>query len=577
MANQLPAPEGPTIGVKPHVQPWEVIAWTPAQLTRMYADWSIYLSRHQRLRHGLHCVNAALNFDPVNTKALMRRSQIQRKMGRASEALKDCSWAEALLKEQEPPVSKSHVSLEVCDALYESNRLEDTKIKLHDHLRLCGYAQGVPLVNRLNVVDENFHDTLSEDTTLAVQRLINRMLISLAKEPKEIKGDCDVVSIIEKEEIILSPLEIARRKRHYKIYNQTYLNKCWKDVEFLKKLRNDQKVPPIHTKRSSNYLRQLLNSNYQRVRNMTKMLHTRCPMYAQHQQKYPNEAFWTKQREENLYRIQYQTRRNMFKILRSIRQLIRVGDLRKLSDFIEEVMGDYTTIKTHRVMPWKFEFINEVYNYLGLARLNEFKIPTNMSILQGKQRLLTLFRLPVEKNIELQIKKTNRPESVYQASSDTTDPKTEKFKLVSLARYEKRMLFAEYHIERAYLLHELAQCHLDNNSFDAACSLARKALEEATRCRSVVWSFLSLMVICKAHAILGKIEREKDLLSDAFKLAKRMKNMELCLFIDICIKVNAEEMELKRLVSTDIVNRRHRYRQVLSELGSAERYQSYKQ
>lgn len=51
-------------------------------------------------------------------------------------------------------------------------------------------------------------------------------------------------------------------------------------------------------------------------------------MYAQHQQKYPNEAFWTKQREENLYRIQYQTRRNMFKILRSIRQLIRVGDLR---------------------------------------------------------------------------------------------------------------------------------------------------------------------------------------------------------------------------------------------------------
>lgn len=102
----------------------------------------------------------------------------------------------------------------------------------------------------------------------------------------------------------------------------------------------------------------------------------------------------------------------------------------KLSEFIEEVMGDYTTIKTHRVMPWKFEFINEVYNYLGLARLNEFKIPNNMSILQGKQRLLTLFRLPAEKTLELQIKKTDRPESVYQASSDLTDPKTEKFKLV---------------------------------------------------------------------------------------------------------------------------------------------------
>jgi len=50
-------------------------------------------------------------------------------------------------------------------------------------------------------------------------------------------------------------------------------------------------------------------------------------MYALHQQKYPNEAFYNKHREENLYRIQYQTRRNMFKILRSIRLLIRVGEL----------------------------------------------------------------------------------------------------------------------------------------------------------------------------------------------------------------------------------------------------------
>lgn len=57
------------------------------------------------------------------------------------------------------------------------------------------------------------------------------------------------------------------------------------------------------------------------------MLHTRCPMYALHQQKYPNETFYTKQKEENLYRIQNQTRRNMFKILRSIRQLIQAGEL----------------------------------------------------------------------------------------------------------------------------------------------------------------------------------------------------------------------------------------------------------
>lgn len=66
------------------------------------------------------------------------------------------------------------------------------------------------LYNFMFKVDENFHDTLSEDTTLAVQRLINRMLISLAKEPKEIKGDCDVVSIIEKEVTVFSRSAIPK-------------------------------------------------------------------------------------------------------------------------------------------------------------------------------------------------------------------------------------------------------------------------------------------------------------------------------------------------------------------------------
>lgn len=68
--------------------------------------------------------------------------------------------------------------------------------------------------------------------------------------------------------------------------------------------------------------------------------------------------------------------------------------LQKLTTYVEDVMGNYVTIKTNRIMPWKFEFINEVYNYLGLARINEFKIPADTTLLTGKQRLLTLFKIP---------------------------------------------------------------------------------------------------------------------------------------------------------------------------------------
>lgn len=143
------------------------------------------------------------------------------------------------------------------------------------------------------------------------------------------------------------------------------------------------------------------------------MLHTRFPMYCHNITKYPNKELKAKNQQENLFRLQYQTRRNMFQILRNIRNLIQakkltVGSLiitynilseiicssQKLSTYVEDVMGNYVTIKTNRIMPWKFEFINEVYNYLGLARINEFKIPADANLLTGKQRLLTLFKIP---------------------------------------------------------------------------------------------------------------------------------------------------------------------------------------
>jgi len=61
---------------------------------------------------------------------------------------------------------------------------------------------------------------------------------------------------------------------------------------------------------------------------------------------------------------------------------------------------------------------------------------------------------------------------------------------------------------------------------------------------------LSALVACKAHAILGKVEKQKEMLTEAFKMAKKLKNIDLCLFIDICLKVNGEEIELKRQLIT---------------------------
>lgn len=69
----------------------------------------------------------------------------------------------------------------------------------------------------------------------------------------------------------------------------------------------------------------------------------------------------------------------------------------KLSEYVESVMGDYVILKTHRVMPWKFEYINEVYNTLALAYTDTFTVAENLLEIKEQDRLLVLLRMPTDK------------------------------------------------------------------------------------------------------------------------------------------------------------------------------------
>lgn len=60
-------------------------------------------------------------------------------------------------------------------------------------------------------------------------------------------------------------------------------------------------------------------------------------------------------------------------------------------------MGDYVVLKTHRVMPWKFEFINEIYNTLALAHADGYQLMDDILESHGKERLLRLLRMPTDK------------------------------------------------------------------------------------------------------------------------------------------------------------------------------------
>lgn len=126
---------------------------------------------------------------------------------------------------------------------------------------------------------------------------------------------------------MLSPREVARRRRAFKIFNQIYFNKSWIDVLFLKHLRENKNLLLPQSKESTPILRQLCSTKYDVVKKFLKMLQARSPLYTEQVRKCPNNRVGEKHRENHLNRVQYQTRRTMLSQLRAIRCLREEGDI----------------------------------------------------------------------------------------------------------------------------------------------------------------------------------------------------------------------------------------------------------
>ncbi|XP_030375442.1 uncharacterized protein LOC115624752 [Scaptodrosophila lebanonensis] len=533
--------------------PWMKIEWPPEVEQGIYKDWGAYYSRRRRENFAMYYYDKALNLAPGDFVTLYHRSQSKRKTAQTEGALNDSYEAKKIV--QGFNIENAPINLEICDALYELNQFENAKAELHDNMRLFTGNKTKAFEKRLIVVDENIKDTcgeglspfISENEKLIfhVKELLNAQSIvdsrPLWKILKE-QGKCDVLSIPDIEEELLSPLEVARRKRCFDVFNQVYMDKSWIDVLFLRNLRKNPNLLLEQCKNSKDYLSALTTKQYDVVMKFLKMLQARCPLYYVRYIKYKNKRMLTKFREDYLFRIQYQTRRNMISVLRSIRHLRETKNVARLSKYVEEVMGDYVVLKTHRIMPWKFEFMNEVYNTLALALVEQYKVPKHFKQSE-RNALLKVLRLPTDKSKDF-LTFVFGDRSTHQ-EPDLVDPSMIKSRHM-ITRLEKRMAFANYSIERCYLLHQIGSTHLKTNRFDECCFAARKAIEESKNCNSYLWNFLSHILITKAHAALHKVERTKEVLAKAHEIALKLGSLRIVHFVEMCIACNEEEYIMKK-------------------------------
>ncbi|XP_067639680.1 outer dynein arm-docking complex subunit 4-like [Eurosta solidaginis] len=552
------------------ILPWEKIAWSDEHVQLIYRDWGLFYTHKQQLDIAANYYDKSLELKEDDARALYFRSQCKRSIAQTQGALEDGLAAGAIDTNSAP------INLEICDALYELNQFENCKVELHDNTRKFYGKKVSAFMDRLIVVNENFNDSIGETLgpfILRNEKIFAKVLEQLEREkfvdPRPLwkvlreQGKCDVLSILEKEEVLLSPREIARRERAFKVFNQIYYNKSWIDVLFLKSLRENLNLLLPQCKVSTPLLRHLTSTKYVVLKKFLKMLQARSPLYNEHMRKCPDKKVWEKHRQAHLNHIQYQTRRNMLTILRTIRHLRERGKIDKLSKYVEEVMGDYVVLKTHRVMPWKFEFLNEVYNTLALAYTDRYLQPLDAAAERDhKHRLLRLLRIPSDKNKDRAITFVFGDKSTYQ-EPDATDYTMIAYKKY-LNRLEKRIYFSKYSIEKCYLLHEIARSHLDQNRFDECCSVARKAIEESKNCNSNIWRFLSTLLICKSHAVLHKVERAKEILDEAYGVAKILNSPELTSFIDSCRQMNEAELSLKKRTQSSDSMRRRRSKMSLS-------------
>lgn len=384
------------------LEPWEKILWSDEYLQIIYREWANNFMRKQKRSAAIHYFKKSLELKDDDPKALYFLSLCEKDFAMVGASYNSILRAFQVAEKNQP------VNLQICDALYDLNDFEHSGVELKSKSRLFTGYKIKPFEHKFDVVEGNISDSLGDALHDFIQEYKKYFQIIKAMRIKEENPDerpqwkiqrdnqeCDVVSIIEEIEPLVHPRERARLARGYKIFNSRYLKNSAIDVEFLKFLKTN-KTLLLPQSNITPVLKKVAENNYEIIIKFERMLQARSPLYHEKLMRCPSKPRCRKETEDNLNRIQYSTRRMMFLILNHIKEFRKTRNMDDLSKYVELVMGDLIILKTHRLIPWKFEFINEVYNTLGLAYMDFVVIPSSLDLVEtGKERLHVMLGLPL--------------------------------------------------------------------------------------------------------------------------------------------------------------------------------------
>jgi hypothetical protein len=123
---------------------------------------------------------------------------------------------------------------------------------------------------------------------------------------------------------------------------------------------------------------------------------------------FPDPRQKEKANRTSQFRMQYQTRRDMFTALEEMHECRTSGKLEKLIKIAERKRGMLFQIKSDKLMPRKMKFTEEFCNLIGLANLDYLEMPQNSALLSNLQQLASIFDVRGELNSRSSVYAWNR-------------------------------------------------------------------------------------------------------------------------------------------------------------------------
>lgn len=517
-----------------------------------HRDWGDYYKRRGQLSLATEHFETAFQINKAAFIPLLERSRCAQFAGQLADAVAKADECLALY----PDTIAAHNQRTAC--IYDDNQFEQS-LSAYYNTFYEKHTKHPTDHHDIETGASTIHRAIAPPGCLLnIRTKINRLQSAKHKQHQTAEGEfrppmwkilrdnndkCDVFSLDEKREHLLSnyyrpnkrcelsPLEQRRRDLNLRLKHTMYLHpNTTKDIQLLQSLMTDERLNLRQTAGSAEQMRNTISKHCAQIDQIEDMLYKREPFHARHAG--PNGRLCAENKRIGLQRLQAQARRDSFNFLATVKQLYAAGNVAPMFDFIEQIMTDYFPLKTLRILPRKWEIMDDIYNIAGMAYMRKLVVPPDLLQLPHSRRMAALLQIPIE----------HKHTGNMQASKEfgVRKPKL----LNSYVRYrrecsslESRLRYSSYPLERCYLFYKIANLHVAERNLDEAVQMGKHMLEQALLCDNKLWEFLSLLVIVRAKSVLGQLGIVQKKLSSMYDMKDHL-DTTIRHFVQTAIKVN---------------------------------------